>query len=117
VKAVGGRYHNNVTSFRETDEENHDIFRLILIHKSVQRAIWHWQRSTPRMPTITNSIQYMYYIYLYEIINTRQKQDTKGIQFSRNYFLQVIKLTSSDSVDNLQTAIYKLKKIITDSLN
>jgi hypothetical protein len=31
VKAVGGRCHNNVTSFRETDEENHDIFRSILI--------------------------------------------------------------------------------------
>jgi hypothetical protein len=31
VKAAGGRYHNNVTSFLETDEENHDIFRSMLI--------------------------------------------------------------------------------------
>jgi hypothetical protein len=58
-------------------------------------------------------------VYIYEIVKIWQNQDIKGIQLSRNKNISTTlfaddQVIPSDSEDNLQTAICKLHKIITD---
>jgi hypothetical protein len=60
----------------------------------------------------------LYSIYIYEIIKIWQNQDMKGIQLSRNKNISNMLVADdqvmSNSEDNLQRAIYKLNKIITE---
>jgi flagellin-specific chaperone FliS len=60
----------------------------------------------------------LFSMYIYEIINIWQNQDLNGIQLLRNKNISTIlfadQVIMSDSIDNLQTAIYKLNKIITE---
>jgi hypothetical protein len=63
------------------------------------------------MLTITNSIQYED-----EIIKIWQNHNIKGIQLLRNKNISTIhfaddQVITSDSEDNLQTAIYKVNRI------